>query len=137
MSPLIEKRLLQAALVIGGALSLVFAVTSVIEGVHVLLPGYRRDTVDLDSHFRYLSGIFLGALIVVYSCVPDIERKGPRLRLVGGLVICGGLARLIGVMTLGIPGLGFRYGLVMELIVTPLILLWQARVAQRMSERAS
>lgn len=134
MSPLVEKCLLQAALVVGGALSLVFAATSVIEGVHILLPGYRRDTIDLDSHFRYLSGIFLGVLIVFYSCVPDVERKGPRLRLVGGLVICGGLARLVGLMTLGLPGVGHRYGLVMELIVTPLILLWQARVARRMAE---
>lgn len=133
MTPPFEKRLLQAALVLGGAFSLVFAVASVTQGVSVLLPGDRADARDLDSHFRYLSGIFLGALIVFYSCVPDVERKGPRLRLVGGLVILGGLGRLIGVLTLGLPGIGHLYGLVMELVVTPLLLLWQARVARRMN----
>ncbi len=132
MSPLLEKRLLQAALVIGGAFSLLIAGNSIVHGTAAIARGAPVD-IGLDSHFRYLSGIFLGALAVLYSCVPDVERKGPRLRLIGALIICGGLARLIGVATMGLPGVGHRYGLVMELVVTPLILLWQARLARRMA----
>ena len=131
MTTLFEKRLLQAALAIGGAFSLFVATLSVTQGVAAI----TRDgaaNLGLDSHFRYLSGIFLGALIAMYSCIPDVERKGERLRLIGALIVCGGLARLIGVFAMGLPGWGHRYGLVMELVVTPLILLWQARVARRM-----
>lgn len=131
MTVLFEKRLLQAAIAIGGAFSLFVAASSVTQG----LAAITRDGpphLGLDSHFRYLSGIFLGALIAMYSCIPDVERKGARLRLIGGLIICGGLARLIGVLAMGLPGWGHRYGLVMELIVAPLILLWHARVARRM-----
>lgn len=131
MTVFLEKRLLQAALAIGGAFSLFVATSSVTRGVAAI----TRDgpvALGLDSHFRYLSGIFLGALIAMYSCIPDIERKGERLRLIGGLIVCGGLARLIGVLAMGLPGWGHRYGLVMELVVTPLILLWHSRVARRM-----
>lgn len=130
MAPLTEKRLLQAALVLGGAFSLFVALGSIFGGVAFLARDAALD-VDLDSHFRYLSGIFLAALIALYSCVPAIERRGGRLRLIGGLIICGGLARLTGVAAMGLPGVGHRYGLVMELVVTPLILLWQIRVARR------
>lgn len=131
MTPTSEKRLLQAALIAGGAFSLFVAVASVVNGTTAVAPR-APVPLGLDSHFRYLSGIFLGALVAMYSCVPDIERKGSRLRLIGALIVCGGLARLIGVAAMGMPGWGHRYGLVMELVVTPLILLWQARLARRM-----
>lgn len=131
MTPLVEKRLLQAAIVLGGGFSLFFAGTSVIDGVNVLAPGDPRANVNLDSHFRYLSGIFLGVILAFYSCVPDIERKGPRFRLVGAFVVCGGLARLIGLLVNGLPGQGHLYGLGMELFVTPMLMLWQARISRR------
>lgn len=131
MAPLTEKRLLQAAIVIGGAFSLFFAVSSIVDGVRILLPGFTRSEIDLDSQFRFLSGIFLGLLIGLYSCVASIERKSSRFRLLGGLIVCGGLARLVSLLAAGPPGGGHRYGLVMELVVTPLLLLWQARVASR------
>lgn len=131
MTPLGEKRLLQGALLLAGAFSLFFAGLSVVEGVRVLLPGYLRSNINLDSHFRFLSGIFLGLLIALYSCVPSIERKGRRLRLLGALIICGGLGRLVSLFVAGVPGTGHQYGLGMELLVTPLLLLWQARVARR------
>ena len=131
MTANLEKRLLQAAIVVAGAFSLFFAAISVIDGVRVLLPGYARANIDLDSHFRYLSGIFFGVIVALYSCVADIERKGPRFRLLGALIVCGGLARLIGLLSNGVPGAGHLGGLGLELVVTPLLLLWQARVAQR------
>lgn len=136
MSPLTEKRLLQAAIVVGSAFSLFFAAASVVEGVRVLLPGSVRSNVDLDSHFRFLSSIFAGLLIGFYTCVPSIEHKGPRFRLLGGLIVCGGLGRLASLFVSGIPGQGHQYGLFMELIVTPLLLLWQARIATRMGVTA-
>ncbi|HZF42500.1 MAG TPA: DUF4345 domain-containing protein [Sphingomonadaceae bacterium] len=131
MTPMTEKRLLQVAVALGGAFSLFFAGTSVIEGMRVLTVGDPRLDIDLDSHFRYLSGIFLGAILALYSCIPAIERKGSRFRLVGVLIVCGGLARLLGLLINGVPGNGHLYGLAMELFVTPMLLLWQARVARR------
>lgn len=131
MSPIVEKRLLQAAIVAGAAFSLFFGTVSVLQGVRVLTHGTAPANIDLDSHFRYLSGIFLGVILAFYSCVPDIDRKGPRFRLLGALVVCGGLARLVGLLANGVPGRGHLFGVTMELVVTPLLVLWQVRVARR------
>lgn len=88
---------------------------------------------DLDSHFRYISGLFLGMLLLFASCIPAVERKGSRLRLLAAMVVIGGLFRLLSLALVGMPSLGHRIGLGIELIEVPLILLWQARVARRMT----
>jgi hypothetical protein len=86
---------------------------------------------DLDSQFRYVSGIFLGLGLAFFTCVPAIERKGARFRLLGALVIAGGMARALSWAMVGAPSTGHRLGLAMELGVVPLLMLWQARVARR------
>ena len=86
---------------------------------------------DLDSHFRYISGIFFAVGIAFATCVPGIETKGPRFRLLGALVIAGGLSRLVSLVEVGVPSNGHLFGLAMELGVVPLLLLWQAAFAKR------
>lgn len=87
-------------------------------------------TADLDSHYRYLSGIFLMLGLAFASTIPEIERKGARFRLLGAMVVTGGLARALSWGAVGAPSLGHRLGLGMELLVVPLLMLWQARVAR-------
>jgi hypothetical protein len=86
---------------------------------------------DLDSHFRYLSGIFLGMAFGFASCVPAIERQGARFRLLGMMVVIGGLARLWSLLTVGAPSTGHLVGLCVELGAVPLVLLWQASLERR------
>jgi hypothetical protein len=86
---------------------------------------------DLDSHFRYLSGLLLAMVLLFASCVPDVERKGLRLRMIALLPVIGGLARLCGMLVSGPPGRGHVVALCIELGVVPLLVLWQARVARR------
>jgi hypothetical protein len=83
---------------------------------------------NLDSHFRYLSGIFLMMGFAFASTIPAIEHQGKRFRLLGAMVIMGGLARALSWAAVGPPGLSHKFGLVMELVVVPLLMLWQARV---------
>jgi hypothetical protein len=87
--------------------------------------------VDLDSHFRYLSGLLLGIGLAFAWCVPAIERRTLLFRTLGLIAILGGLARLLGLIERGVPGPGHVFGLAMELGTVPLLLLWQARVARR------
>jgi len=132
MTPLAEKRLLQAAMVLTLLLPLTAATESLLAGPRFL----GRPPViptDLDSHFRYLSGLFLGMLLWFASCIPAIERRGSRLRLLGGMVILGGIARAASLALVGAPSTGHLIGLGIELGVTPLLLLWQARLARRFS----
>ncbi len=84
---------------------------------------------DLDSHFRFLSGVFLAAGIAWWTCVPHIEAKTKRFRLLALLTFTGGLARLASLFIAGAPSAGHVAGLGMELAVVPLLTSWQARIA--------
>ena len=127
---MIERRLLQLAVAIACLVPLAVGGWSVLHGPHFLGRSTAIPT-DLDSHFRYLSGIFLGVGLAFASCIPTIERKGPRFRLLGALIVSGGLARLVSLAATGVPSAGHLAGLAMELGVVPLLVLWQWRVAQR------
>jgi hypothetical protein len=132
MSISAERRFLQLVVAVACLVPLTTGTLSILRGVAYIkgapvLP-------DLDSHFRYLSGIFLLVGIAFATCIPAIERQGPRFRLLGAMVVAGGMARLLSWLTVGPPGAGHRFGLVMELGVVPLLILWQARVARRASQ---
>ena len=81
---------------------------------------------DLDSHFRYISGIFFARRHRLRDVRPGDRDKGPRFRLLGALVVCGGLARVVSLLSVGPPSKGHLFGLAMELGVVPLLMLWQA-----------
>lgn len=86
--------------------------------------------VDLDSHVRYLSGLFLALGIAFWTTVPGIARKTARFRLLAALVVAGGLARLLSLLVSGVPSAGHLAGLGLELVIVPLLVLWQARIAR-------
>ena len=130
MTPADERRLLQIVMAITLLLPLSAALAGVIGGPRFL--GHPPVIpIDLDSHFRYISGLFLGMLLLFASCIPDVERHGPRLRMLAFMVFIGGLFRLMSLVTVGTPSLGHQIGLGIELVELPLILLWQVRVARR------
>lgn len=130
MSPAIERRLLQFAVALACLVPFSAALAGIAGGGAWLEKG--RVATDLDSHFRYLSGIFLGVGVAFASCISAIERRGPRFRLLGMMVVAGGLARLVSLAAVGMPGGGMLFGFVMELGVVPLLVLWQARLARRL-----
>jgi hypothetical protein len=85
--------------------------------------------VDLDSHVRFLSGVFLVVGIAWYSCIPKIARRTTLFRLLAAMTIAGGMARLVSFGLHGAPSAGHLYGLVAELVLVPLLVIWQARIA--------
>jgi hypothetical protein len=131
MNRMIERRLLQAVVAAACLVPLTTGGSSILRGVEFLKGVPSPVPVDLDSHFRYLSGIFFALGIAFVSCVPEIERKGPRFRMLSGMVVAGGLARALSWAEIGAPGRGHQLGLIMELGVVPLLMLWQWRFARR------
>jgi hypothetical protein len=127
----VERRLLQAVVAAACLVPLTTGGSSIVRGVAFLKGVPSLVPADLDSHFRYLSGIFFALGIAFGTCVPAIERKGPRFRMLGAMVIAGGLARALSWAEIGAPSHGHQLGLVMELGVVPLLMLWQAAVARR------
>jgi Domain of unknown function (DUF4345) len=129
VTPATEKRLLQAVILLACLVPLTAGPTGIWRGAAWMAHG--PVSADLDSHFRYMSGIFTGVGLAFLSCVPGIEGKGTRLRMLVAFVVLGGLARGLSFAQIGAPGAGNRFGLVMELVVTPLIAVWQWRLARR------
>ena len=130
MTGSIEKRLLQAVIAVACLLPLIVGGQGILYGPAPF--GHLADVPkDLDSHFRYISGIFFATGLGFVSCIPDIERKGARFRLLGGLIFVGGVSRLISLIAVGVPSPGHVLGLGMETIVVPLLMLWQWDFARR------
>lgn len=129
-----EKRILQILVALACLVPLLAGSIGVIRGAGWLADG--PVATDLDSHFRYISGIFLGVGIAFATCVRAIETKGARMRMLAAFVVLGGMARLLSLIEDGWPGAGMRFGLVMELGVVPLLTLWQAAFARRWHDDA-
>ena len=121
---LLQKVVAVAALVpsAGGLFGILFGPT---------LTGDAGVSVSGDSHYRYLSGLLLGIGLLFWSCIPAIEQKAGRFQCLTLIVVAGGLGRLAGLGLTGVPSLVMLGALAMELVVTPGLCLWQARVAQR------
>lgn len=130
MTPRTERRALQIAIAIFALVPVAAGLTGVLRGPAMVEKFVGP--VSLDSHLRYLSGLLLAIGVAWWLSVPTIERQGARVHLLTALVVCGGLARLLSLLVVGTPSAPMLGGLVMELVVTPAIALWQARVARRM-----
>jgi len=124
-----ERRALQGVVTLACIVPLTAGALGVLRGAAMV--GIGDAPADLDSHFRYLSGIFLMLGIAFATTIPGIEGKGARFRLLGLMVIAGGLARALGWAVHGEPSMAHRLGLAMELVVVPLLMLWQARIARK------
>jgi hypothetical protein len=127
--PVRHARPLQAAVAVCGLVPVGAGMAGMLLGPE-MMPGPEA-TVSLDSHFRYLSGLLLGIGLAFWSLIPDIVVRGREIRLLTSLVVVGGVGRLIAVGVVGVPSSPMLFGLGMELLVTPLLCLWQARVAAR------
>ena len=114
------------------------AIVPIAVGLYGILfgPSMTGDAVSIsaESHFRYLSGLLFGIGLCFWSTVPGIEHKTGRFRLLTLIVVVGGLARLAGLGMTGLPSIFMLGGLVLELVVTPFLCLWQTRVANKYAE---
>lgn len=129
MTAAAERRLLQLAILLASAIPILFGALGVLRGARWML--HATPPADLDSHFRYLSGLFLMLGVAFLFAAARIEARTRLFRLLGAMVIVGGLARALSLAEVGPPAAGHRLGLVMELVIVPLLLLWQTRVAAR------
>jgi hypothetical protein len=125
----VERRLLQIAIavatlvpILGGGLGAF--------GPSVTHAGNDAAAISADSHHRYLSGLLLAIGVAFLAMAPRIERHTASFRLLAALVVTGGLVRLLALLLRGQPTGEIVFALVMELGVTPALVLWQARVAR-------
>ncbi len=125
ISPNHEKRALQIAYILGGFVPVIAGLSYIILGT-----GLTDLMISLESHIRYLSGLLLAIGLTFWMHVPHIERHGTIIKSLTLIVFVGGLARLYDVYIHGLPSNAMVFGLVMELVITPLLCLWQMRVSK-------
>jgi Domain of unknown function (DUF4345) len=124
-----ERHLLRAAVTTCSLVPIGAGFAGVLLGPTMVASAIGTPT-DLDSHFRYLSGLLLGIGLGFVSTIPRIEERGNRFRLLTAIVVAGGIGRLISILANGPGSLAMRAALAMELLVTPGLACWQWRVAR-------
>ncbi|MXP62050.1 DUF4345 domain-containing protein [Roseomonas sp. M0104] len=134
MTPHGHRMLLRAAVAAGGVVPVGAGLTGVLIGPAMLQGMPPLDALPLESHYRYLSGLLLAIGLGFWSTLRDIDQQGERFRLLTAIVVAGGVGRLLGLVVVEPPDVGMMFGLGMELVVTPLLCLWQGAVA-RISQR--
>ncbi len=130
-APQTERRALQIAVAIACLVPLSAGLAGALAGIRFLGTG----NINIDSHFRYLSGLLLAIGIAFAAAIPRIETHTSRFRLLTFIVVCGGLARLLGALLHGLPSPVMTAAFVMELAVTPGLCLWQNAYARRTATR--
>ena len=126
--PTRSHRALQIAIAIAGCVPVGAGLAGVLTGA--AMADLPAAPAPLDLHFRYLSGLLLGIGLVFWTLIPGIERHTRVVRVLTAIVFIGGLGRLLGDILHGFPSGPMTWALGMELVVTPLLCLWQAQIAR-------
>lgn len=119
---------MQIAVAAGGLVPVGAGLSGILLGPQML--GDVTGPIALDSHYRYLSGLLLGIGFGFWSTIPKIEQQLERFQLLTAIVFIGGLARLWSLLSVGTPDHAMLFGLVMELVITPLLCFWQHRISR-------
>lgn len=125
-----ERRLFQATVLVASIVPIAAGAAGILEGP-AIVPGVGSASSDLESHFRYLSGLLLGIGLAFVVCVADLERRVALYHALSLIVILGGFGRLLGAIETGVPTGGNLLALVMELVIVPLLLVWVRRIDSR------
>jgi hypothetical protein len=122
-----ERRLLQIVVALACLVPICAGTAGVLLGPAML--DMAGAPADAESHFSYLSGLLLGIGLAFATTIPRIEVQTARFQLLATIVVIGGLGRFLSLIFRGLPGQAMLLGLVMELVVTPALVVWQARIA--------
>jgi hypothetical protein len=126
-----ERRLLQFAVALACLVPLSAGLAGILQGPTIVANDLAPDFPDLESHFRYLSGLLFGIGMAFAAAIPSIERRSGMFAILCTIVVTGGLARLLGLLAHASPGPPHLIALALELVMVPLLFAWQRRVALR------
>ncbi|MCY4335615.1 MAG: DUF4345 domain-containing protein [Litoreibacter sp.] len=85
----------------------------------------------VDNVFRFFSGLWFGVGVMFILFVRDLNRYKPAMIALLGMVILGGLGRILSIWQYGLPdhsmGVTLIFlGLLAEVIISPIMLWWLA-----------
>jgi hypothetical protein len=121
------KRLLLAVLWLFGAVPIATGLLAIIGGPTVA-PGGGATTPSVDSEYRFVNVLWLGAGVILYWTLLKPAARALVTRVVLTLAATGGIARLISVAVVGWPHPIFIGTIALELVIVPLVIWWHSRV---------
>lgn len=128
-----ERRVLQIVLAVLSLIPLLGLGIVWLQGPQFFLHGSGGQVSNaLDNQFRYLAGVYAGAVTGgLWWAIPRIEQRGLAVRIAAAAVFLGGIGRCVSIAAVGHPGdPSMIAGLVLELAIVPLLVLWQRRIAR-------
>jgi len=128
----VSRRALQVVVAILGTVALVFGLQTVLFGAAPIL-GVGEVPPSVDSELRFHAAWYAGAGALLLWTVPRIESAGLIIRAVGMVVFIAGAARLISLLTVGVPHTLYVALMAIELTIPAVLVPWQAAVAKRRS----
>ncbi|MDQ3403626.1 MAG: DUF4345 domain-containing protein [Actinomycetota bacterium] len=126
------ERALRVVLVVLGVFVIVTGALDIVIGT-ATLPGNTDVPTNVDSNYRFFAAIWLMLGLVLLWIVPRVREATAPLRVVCAAVFVGGLARVMSLIVAGVPDPLLVAFIGVELIVPPVLLVWQASVRKSTS----
>jgi hypothetical protein len=123
-----SKSALRAVFYLGGLVATMAGLHTVIAGARSL-PGQNRANPTVESELRFYAAFYVAYGIVALRTAPRADNATVAIRGLAGALFLAGLARVGGWLAVGKPHRLQRGLLVTELLVPPLIVAWQTRLA--------
>ncbi|MEU8816201.1 DUF4345 domain-containing protein [Actinoplanes sp. NPDC048796] len=121
-----NRRILLILVAVLGAIPIVTGVTAVVGGLS-FSPDDTSGTAYFDSEYRFLGVWWTAAGVLLWWSLRAPRRRAAVTRALLGVMVLGGVARLLGVILTGLPPVPFRVSMAVELLVIPVLLVWHRR----------
>ena len=123
-------RALSALLVVGGAVPIATGAFAVLTGAGGM-PGQNEASASVESELRFFAVFWIAYGAALIWTAPRAARETTLVRALMAVLFVGGIARAIAWAAEGRPHGLFIVLMAIELVMPPVVVLWQDRVAQR------
>jgi hypothetical protein len=101
---------------------------SVIFGSAIVRGGGPSDA-SVESELRFYAVFYVAFGAYLWALAPRVAERGRELRWAAGVLFCGGLSRVVGVLVDGWPEADYVVLMAIELTLPVVLVLWQRRIA--------
>ncbi|MES2170738.1 MAG: DUF4345 domain-containing protein [Actinomycetota bacterium] len=121
-----NKTILTIVIYVFGLFAVATALLAIIGGPGAEIGG-KPAVASVDSQFRYVNVFWLAAGLILWWTARKPLERAMVTRTILVIAAIAGLARLISLVAVGLPAPFYWLTFVLEVIVTPLVVLWHSR----------
>ncbi|AGL16200.1 hypothetical protein L083_2690 [Actinoplanes sp. N902-109] len=123
---IMNRKILLILLAVLGAIPVLTGATAVVGGL-AFSPDDTNGSAYFDSEYRFLGVWWMAAGVLLWWSLRAPEQRAVVTRALLGIMVLGGVARLLGMALTGLPPVPFRVSMAVELLVIPALLGWHRR----------